>query len=53
VEDAKKTINNFVSENFDRLDKSPNGFQIKWNQISEFLPLFEYYGGSDYEIHIN
>lgn len=48
VEDAKKTINNFVSENFDRLEKSPNWFQIKWNQISEFLPLFEYYGGSDY-----
>lgn len=48
VEEAKKTITNFVSENFDRLDKYPNWFQIKWSQVSELLPLFEYYGGSDY-----
>ncbi len=49
AEDARKAITDFVGVNFNRLDKSQNWCKIKWNQVSEFLPLFEYYGSSDYK----
>lgn len=48
AEDARKAITEFVYVNFNRLDKSQNWQSIKWNQVSEFLPLFEYYGSYDY-----
>ncbi len=48
AEDARKAITEIVDVNFNRLDKSQNWQSIKWNQISEFLPLFEYYGSYDY-----
>ncbi|MCK4796531.1 MAG: AAA family ATPase, partial [Spirochaetes bacterium] len=48
VEDAINKIKYFVFMNFNRLDKSQNWYSIKWTQVSEFLPLFEYYGNSDY-----
>ncbi len=48
AEDARKAITDFVDVNFNKLGKSQNWYPIKWNQVSEFLPLFEYYGSSDY-----
>lgn len=48
TEDARKAITDFIGVNYNRLDKSQNWCQIKWNQVSEFLPLFEYYDSSDY-----
>ena len=48
VDDAKTEVENFVNDNFDELDKKENWYPINWNQISEYLPIFEYYGSSDY-----
>ena len=48
VDDARKKINEFIKENFYQLDKREEWYPIKWNQISEYLPIFEYYGSSDY-----
>ena len=45
---AKKKIKEFIKENFDQLDKGEEWYPIKWNQISEYLPIFEYYGSYDY-----
>ena len=48
ADDVKKKIKEFIKENFDQLDKREEWYPIKWNQISEYLPIFEYYGSYDY-----
>ncbi|WP_091710734.1 ATP-dependent nuclease [Methanolobus vulcani] len=48
VEDAKIALQEYVSSNYDYLDKKLDWAEIKWNDISEYLPRVEYYGSSDY-----
>lgn len=48
VNEAKEKLSGYIKENFDRLDKKEDWSEIKWSDISDFLPLFEYYDSSAY-----
>ena len=53
VDDAKIALQEYVSSNYDSLDKKLDWAEIKWNDISEYLPKVEYYGSSDYGNPLN
>lgn len=48
VPDAREVIRNYIKENIDNFEIRPDWAEVKWKDIAEFLPLFEYYGSSDY-----
>ncbi|WP_158599147.1 ATP-dependent endonuclease [Methanohalophilus sp. RSK] len=48
VPDAQEVIRNYTNENIDNFEIRSDWAEVKWKDIAEFLPLFEYYGSSDY-----
>lgn len=48
VGEAQEILGQFVQENFDKLPKNEEWSQIKWTDISGYLPVYEYYNSSSY-----
>jgi len=48
VDEAKESVRNYVDNHFDELPKDIEWYGVKWSDISEFLPVFEYYDNSSY-----
>lgn len=55
AENAKAKLTDFVRERFNSLKKVAGYSNIKWSEISQLLPVFEYYDSSNYgnpQLHV-
>lgn len=48
VDESKRTLNEYLQNNFDNLQKSIDWQKVNWNNISSYLPIYEYYNSSSY-----
>ncbi len=48
VNQAREDLLEYVLKNFDDIPKDVGWSEIKWSDVSEFLPTFEYYDSSTY-----
>lgn len=48
VDDAKDKLYKYTKSNFSTLPKNNGYCNIRWSEISPYLPIFEYYNSSDY-----
>lgn len=48
VDEAKDSVRQYVGTHFDELPKEIMWHEVKWGDISEYLPVFEYYDSSSY-----
>ena len=48
VNDTKSPVQQYIKDHFNDLPKEVGWYEIKWGDISEYLPIFEYYDSSSY-----
>ncbi len=48
VNEAKERLSLYIQQNFETIPKKQGWSEIKWSELSEFLPIFEYYDSSTY-----
>jgi len=49
IDEGKDNILNYIQKNFEKIEKKQGFREIKWSEVSNFIPTFESYNSSSYQ----